>query len=159
MIVLGSMPSAMSLQLGQYYGNPRNQFWTIVYSLFGMEPEPDYRDRLAFLKQRKIALWDVIESCERRGSLDSSIEHERTNDLKALFRRYPGIGLVVFNGIKAERSFWTNASLDESIERRLRFITMPSTSPANTARADLKRAEWMKVRRYLDEPRTAHLSL
>lgn len=154
-IVLGSMPSAMSLELGRYYGNPRNQFWTIVFSLFGKEPDPDYEDRIAFLKERKIALWDVIESCERKGSLDTSIQHERTNDLNGLFRCHPDIGLVVFNGIKAERSFWTNASLDSSIERRLKFITLPSTSPANTTRAEVKRTEWMRIRTYLEEHRTA----
>jgi hypoxanthine-DNA glycosylase len=64
-IILGSMPSEMSLILHQYYGNPRNHFWKIGYSLFGREPHPVYEDRVAFLREKRIALWDVIDSCER----------------------------------------------------------------------------------------------
>lgn len=152
-IVLGSMPSIMSLNLHQYYGNPRNQFWTIMCSLFGMEPHPDYRERIAFLMERGIALWDVIESCVRKGSLDSSIAQERTNDLNRLFMSFPAIGLVVFNGIKAERSFRTKAVLEDTVEGRLQFYTVPSSSPANTARLEVKRKEWSTIKAYLDERR------
>ncbi len=141
----------MSLKLQQYYGNPRNQFWRIVYSLFEREPDLLYENRVAFLREKRIALWDVIDSCERKGSLDSAIKHEKANDLNGLFRNYPAVGLVVFNGTKAERSFLTDISLESSIEKRLMFRTVPSSSPANAVQAEVKRSEWSIIKTYLVE--------
>ncbi|UUZ91495.1 DNA-deoxyinosine glycosylase [Paenibacillus sp. P25] len=101
-LVLGSMPGEASLKLQQYYGHPRNHFWRLLYALLeGGEPPADYGERLRFAQSRGIALWDVLRACERQGSLDSAIRKPETNDFTALFRQYPGIRCVFFNGTAA----------------------------------------------------------
>ena len=64
----------------QYYGNARNQFWEIIYTLLKTTPDFNYVDRKLFLLKNSIALWDVIDNCYREGSLDSDIKNERVND-------------------------------------------------------------------------------
>jgi hypoxanthine-DNA glycosylase len=132
-LVLGSMPSEASLAANQYYAFRHNQFWRIAGELCGFAPDAPYAKRCAGLKRARIALWDVIESCVRPGSLDSAIREDGlcVNDFAAFFTAYPGIRRVCFNGRKAE-SAWRRhvlralpASLD--IEYRL----LPSTSPAH----------------------------
>lgn len=72
-LILGSMPGVMSLNKQQYYGNPRNHFWKIIYSLFNEVEDELYEQKKAFLLRKGIALWDVINNCYREGSLDSNI--------------------------------------------------------------------------------------
>ena len=67
------MPSEESLRRQQYYANPRNGFWPIMMTLLGREAEKNYSDRIKILIQNKIAIWDTLKSCNREGSLDSSI--------------------------------------------------------------------------------------
>jgi hypoxanthine-DNA glycosylase len=70
-LILGTAPSVKSLEHKQFYGHPQNFMWRIIYQLFNESgPDPVYENRLAFLKEHRLALWDVIESCEREGSLD-----------------------------------------------------------------------------------------
>ena len=71
------MPGEESLRKQEYYGHPRNQFWRIIYALFDVPLEDNYEKKLMFLKSKGIALWDVIESCWREGSLDSNIRNEK----------------------------------------------------------------------------------
>ncbi len=100
-LVLGSMPGDESLRRREYYGNPRNQFWRILYSFFGMEVEEVYEKRLAFALEHRIALWDVIESCQREGSLDANIREALPHDFRNLFKKYPRIHVIAFNGGKS----------------------------------------------------------
>ena len=73
MLVLGSAPSALSLQRQEYYGNPRNAFWPLMAELLGRPTGEDYAARTRMLLDARVALWDVLASAERSGSLDASI--------------------------------------------------------------------------------------
>ena len=86
-LILGSMPSVESLNQGFYYAHPRNAFWRILADVYG-EPLPvDIPGKVALLTRHDIALWDVLQSCERQGSLDSAIR-QPTPNVPALLR-YP----------------------------------------------------------------------
>ncbi len=125
-LILGSFPGEASLAAAQYYAHPRNQFWPIIGTLLD-EPLADaaYPVRLARLRARRIALWDVVASCRRAGSLDSAIRDPRVNDFEALLRRAPGLRAVAFNGATAGRHAPWFA------DRGLATYRLPSTSPAH----------------------------
>lgn len=125
LLILGSMPGAISLSKHEYYGNPRNHFWPIMYELFNEPMADSYEQRLLFLLDKKIALWDVIQNCERDGSLDSAIKQEEINDFDSLFAQYPAIKTVLFNGTKAYQSYKKYRGFSDD---RL-YLTLPSTSP------------------------------
>lgn len=93
-LILGSMPSVQSLKMRQYYGNPRNQFWQIMENLLKHDQWDNYAHKTRTLLDNKIALWDVIYSCQRKGSLDSNLCHITVNDFKQFLRRYPAINAV-----------------------------------------------------------------
>ncbi|MFO7730959.1 MAG: DNA-deoxyinosine glycosylase, partial [Spirochaetia bacterium] len=105
-LILWSMPSVKSLELGQYYGHPQNHFWKIMAELLDRPMPENYEGRTAMLRDAGIAVWDAFDSCRRKGSLDQSIREAKPNDVPGLLREYPGIRLVVFNGRKAEQGFY-----------------------------------------------------
>lgn len=142
-LILGSMPGVESLRLHQYYTNPRNQFWKILYTLFDSELNPDYEERVSFIKSKKIAVWDVIGNCYREGSLDSNIREEKVNDFNALFKAYPDIKTVMFNGGKAYETYkkWIGFGMPSDIT----FQKLTSSSPANTKRYEEKLREWSVI--------------
>lgn len=130
------MPGIASLRAGQYYAHPRNAFWSIMGELFGINPESPYPQRLVALRQQSIALWDVLKTCTRTGSLDSDIDESSIvpNDFASFFSAHPGIERIYFNGGKAEAAYKKHVlpMLDEywlNIPR----IKLPSTSPANAS--------------------------
>ncbi len=140
-LVLGSMPSEASLAAGQYYAHPRNLFWRIAGEICGFDPATPYVRRKAALTKAGIALWDVVESCERRGSLDSSIVADsiRVNDFAAFLCKHSTIRRICFNGRKAE-SAWRRHVLDDlPSERKLEYCLLPSTSPANAGMSYLRK--------------------
>jgi hypoxanthine-DNA glycosylase len=140
LLILGNMPSVLSLASGQYYGNPRNAFWRIITELFGGEPDAPYEQRTKTLAQHDIAVWDVLKHCRRLGSLDSAIEPDSmvANDFGPFFAARPRITRVYFNGAAAERNFGRLVRLELSVE----FHRLPSTSPAQTMRYADKLAAW-----------------
>lgn len=126
-LILGTMPSEESLRKQERYGHKSNQFWKIIFTLFD-KPLPDsYAEKNALLEENNIAIWDVIESCEGTGSLDSSIKNEKPNDFKKFFRKYPQIKHIFFTSKKAEEFYRRYVGFDENRA----FITLPSPSPAN----------------------------
>ena len=138
-LVLGTMPSAESLRQGFYYAHPRNAFWRIVAETFG-EPMPaSVEAKRALLLQHHIALWDVLASCERQGSLDSAIVRPEPNDIPGLLRASPGIGKICLNGGTAAKLFekYVGSGVGERPRQRL-----PSTSPAYTLSYAQKLAAW-----------------
>lgn len=70
-LILGSMPGVKSLEANEYYAHPRNAFWPIMNAIFGFDAALPYTQRIAALKAANVALWDVLQQCERTGSLDS----------------------------------------------------------------------------------------
>lgn len=127
-LIVGSMPGQQSLEKQQYYGNPRNHFWTIMAAIFNVNSIPEnYEERIQLLKRHRVGLWDVIQSCERVGSLDATIRNEQPNDFHKLFTAFPQIEFVLFNGGKAYEVFKKHIGLDILASRS--FEKMPSTSP------------------------------
>lgn len=125
LLILGSFPSVMSRAEGFYYGNPQNRFWKTVSGYFGEIAPETVDEKKAFLKRRKIALWDVVTSCEIDGSKDASIRKEQVADIP---------GLLVKSNIK--RIFCNGNKSYELLEREFPALInitqkLPSTSPAN----------------------------
>lgn len=143
-LILGSMPGVESLRLQQYYANPRNQLWKIIYAIFDAEPSQDYEDKVSFVMSKKIALWDVIQNCQREGSLDSNIREEQVNDLSGLFHGYPNIETVIFNGGKAYETYKKWIGFKDV--PNLTFLRLTSSSPANTKKFEEKLREWSVIK-------------
>ncbi len=139
-LILGSFPGVASLEKQQYYGHGRNQFWPLLAQLLDVPLPDDYDRRLAMLLAYRIALWDVLFSCQRQGSLDARIRDPKPNDLEGFLRKYQDIGHVFLNGASAEKLF----------ERFFGHLTiartrLPSTSPAHAVSLSKKRDAWQAV--------------
>ncbi len=106
-LILGSMPGKASLAAAQYYAHAQNLFWHILGEVTGAGPALPYPARARALRNCGIALWDVLASCTREGSLDSAIDDASisANDFVSFYRAHPGITQVFFNGAKAEASY------------------------------------------------------
>lgn len=133
-LVLGSMPGQASLAAGQYYAHPQNAFWRIIAELLQCDPASPYPARIAALKSARIALWDVLQSCRREGSLDAMIERDTqvANDFRTFFRKHGKIKHVFFNGAKAEACFKRHVA-GEIDTGSIEYARLPSTSPANAS--------------------------
>jgi hypoxanthine-DNA glycosylase len=133
-LILGSMPGRASLAAGEYYAHPRNAFWRIASELLRLDPASSYAARVRALRTARIAVWDVLRSCAREGSLDARIENDTlvTNDFRRFFRAHTKIRHVFFNGAMAEACFRRHVlpGLDRD---RLTYRRLPSTSPANAS--------------------------
>lgn len=142
-LVIGTMPGIASLEAAEYYGHPRNAFWKIIASLFNDGVDfKDYDEKKACLLSQEIGLWDSLQSCSRKGSLDSDIKNARPNDFETLLKSYP-VKKLVFNGNKAFEFF---RRFHKEILESIDFEIMPSTSPANaTISFDKKLALWKSV--------------
>lgn len=139
------MPSARSLEVQEYYGHPQNRFWTFIEELFGIERVLPHSDRLRQLRAAGVALWDVVQSCERVTSADARIREVEVNDFGALFVRYPGIGRVFCNGGKAHE-LWRRR-VTPRLEIDVPVTRLPSTSPANASQSvEGKLAAWAELR-------------
>ncbi|MGV0835889.1 DNA-deoxyinosine glycosylase [Mycolicibacterium thermoresistibile] len=140
LLILGNMPSVMSLAAQRYYETPRNAFWRIVGELLGFDPTAPYDDRLDAVRAARVAVWDVLRSCRRKGSLDSAVERDSMvpNDFHTFFAAHPTISRVVFNGAAAEANFARLTGDDFGLD----YVRAPSTSPAQTMRYDAKLRAW-----------------
>ena len=147
-LILGTMPSAESLRRQEYYANPRNQFWRILCAVLGTIDPAHYAGRIEILRRHRIALWDVLEACQRAGSLDSSIVRgsEHPTDIRGFLRSHPQVQTLALNGTKAASLFrrLTLPGLGPEAGR-LRLLDLPSTSPANTTRIETKITRWRLV--------------
>lgn len=138
------MPGEESLRKGEYYGFKHNHFWQIIFNIFEETLVQDYQEKKKFILQKNLALWDVIKSCEREGSLDSNIKNPLVNDFNTLFKEYPSIQRVFFNGKMAEQLF-RRFVLKHLGDFNIELISLPSTSPANTIGIDKKLLEWGQI--------------
>ncbi len=141
LIVLGSFPGVASLQAQQYYGHPRNHFWSILSVLWAIDLKAaTYAQRLDTARAHGLGLWDVYASCEREGSLDSAIENARFNDLASLKQRAPKLEAIAHNGGESARAMRHTRALGLPVHK------LPSTSPANASwRFERKLAAWRAV--------------
>jgi double-stranded uracil-DNA glycosylase len=148
-LILGSMPGRASLLAGQYYAHARNAFWPIMGALTCAAPALDYATRVAHLCAAGIAVWDVLQVCERSGSLDAAIiaDSMQANDFAIFLRRHPRLALIAFNGGLAERVF--RRLVLPQLDGTLAGVTLqrlPSTSPAHAAMSSAaKLAAWREV--------------
>ena len=148
-LVLGSFPSRRSLELGQYYGHRRNHFWELMGMLTGMPMPAGYELRLQRLAEAGIAVWDLVASCSREGSLDRDILDELPNPVGDFVAGRPGIAGIALNGGKAAEIFRMRVAptlgrgplaIGEIMEwrppgtrsRSVLVSRMPSTSPVPT---------------------------
>ncbi|WNV05101.1 DNA-deoxyinosine glycosylase [Candidatus Methylospira mobilis] len=141
-LILGSMPGRDSLKAAQYYAHPRNIFWRIMAEILHFDAGAPYQNRTAALSDARIALWDVLHSCKRPGSLDSSIEADTVvvNDFQKFFLRYDRIGSVIFNGSKAEH-YYVRRVLPHLNGKPPRYFRAPSTSPAHASLSYARKLE------------------
>src|SRR5215813_6689688 len=123
-LILGSIPGVKSLEKQQYYAHPQNKFWKIIFELFHEDFTDNYEERINILKKNHIALWDVIDSCERKGSLDSEIKNEEANQIEELLEQYPDITAIFCNGRKSYKNLQKVLGKNFKIP----IILMPSTS-------------------------------
>ncbi|MBV6878864.1 DNA-deoxyinosine glycosylase [Epilithonimonas ginsengisoli] len=144
-LILGSVPGAKSLEMKQYYAFPQNQFWRILFHLFDSEFSEDYETRINLLKQNKIALWDVIESCERKGSLDTEIKDEIDNNIPELIDNHPNIQTIFCNGQKSYKNLVKILGKDFKIP----IVVLPSTSPLHTVKFGEKLLSWEQIKTQL----------
>lgn len=131
-LVLGSLPGARSIAEQQYYAHPQNAFWKIMKDVFGIDG--DYASRCAGLVENRIALWDVLGSSIRPGSMDAdiSLESAIVNDFPRFLSGHADIRLIAFNGKKAEQLFTRFVDVDD-LPGKIRRVGLPSTSPAYAA--------------------------
>lgn len=145
-LVLGSMPGKASLQAQQYYAHPRNLFWPFIQNILGVDAAGGYTERCEALVREGVAVWDVLQSCERPSSLDADIIESSIvpNDFAALLSQNVGIQKILFNGAKAHKAFMKYVAPDiEHLLIDIQLIPLPSTSPANASiRREVKLAAW-----------------
>lgn len=140
-LVLGSMPGIDSLRAGQYYAHARNAFWPILFELAGEPLCDSYDARTALLVRHGIALWDVLASCVRTGSLDAAIRRPCVHDFEGFYRTHQRIGHVLFNGRLAEDTYRRKVGFSEG--RIYRYL--PSTSPAHAISFADKKDAWAEA--------------
>lgn len=132
-LILGSMPGQASLKAFQYYAHPQNLFWKVLGEAFGFDPRADYAIRVAALNAHHIAVWDVLASCHRPGSLDADIDTRSAipNDLPGFLQQHPHIRRICLNGGAAATLF--QRYFKHTLPATLECLRLPSTSPANAS--------------------------
>ncbi|WP_395064660.1 DNA-deoxyinosine glycosylase [Flavobacterium sp.] len=141
-LILGTIPGEQSILLNQYYGHVRNNFWKLLFTIFETPFSDDYENKKILLLQNKIALWDVLQVCERKGSLDSAIKNEVANDFEDFLKNHSKINHIFFNGQKASSFFKKYVVL----EKQYQTTILPSTSPANASKTfEKKLSEWKAI--------------
>lgn len=143
------MPGEVSLREQQYYAHPRNAFWQLMESIFGINRGFSYEDRCRLLLARGVALWDVVKTCRRAGSLDADIVHSSilANDFAAFYSIHRNIRSIYFNGTMAQKSYrrYVLPFLPEAMAN-IPQVKLPSTSPAHAAlNFTQKLAQWQRI--------------
>ncbi len=147
LLVLGSLPGAISLRQQRYYAHPQNLFWRLIGAVIGRDLVPlSYEARLEALLEAKVGLWDTVATATREGSLDAAIRLHEASDLAALVAALPALRAIGFNGATSAR-----------IGRRqlgplpgLALVDLPSSSPAYASLGFEQKCEaWRKLAAYL----------
>ncbi len=142
-LILGTLPGDESIRQQQYYAHPQNQFWRILSAVYCEPLQAGYEDRVALVARHDLAVWDVLRSAERVGSLDSKIQNAIPNDFDVFFATHKHLKEIAFNGQKAQALYKRYiANSERGTSRALRTAVMPSTSPAYTISIEEKVAQW-----------------
>jgi hypoxanthine-DNA glycosylase len=140
LFILGSLPGEASLAARRYYAHPTNQFWRLLGSAIGEELQSlSYEQRLDRLAQRRVGLWDVIASANRRGSLDQAIREAEHNQIDHLLHDYPELRAIAFNGTTAAAK---GRKLIGNPPPQVTLVDLPSSSAANTRSFANKARAW-----------------
>lgn len=127
-LILGTLPSVKSRENNFYYGHKQNRFWKVLATLL-KEPVPEtIEEKKAMLLAHRIALWDVIQSCDIKGSSDSSIKNVQPTDIGMILKK-TNVTQIYANGNKAGQLYKRYQFPVTGIEATV----LPSTSPANAA--------------------------
>jgi hypoxanthine-DNA glycosylase len=126
-LILGTFPSLDSFKYHFYYAHKRNQFWKILSEIFDV-PLSDDKEKVDFLLKNYIALWDMVQSCERKNSADSNLKNIMPHDIPALLSQYPNIQKILFTGKKAEQIYMRYFK-----DLEINTAVLPSPSPAYAA--------------------------
>lgn len=144
-LILGTMPSPKSRELGFYYGHPRNRFWPVMADVMGEGYPETTEDKISFCHRNRIAVWDVLKSCEISGADDNSIRNPVANDMDEILKKAP-IQAIFGTGTKASVLYQKYCFPQTGIP----IIKLPSTSPANCGTSYEKLLEAYKaIRTYL----------
>ncbi|MFQ9510607.1 MAG: DNA-deoxyinosine glycosylase [Lachnospiraceae bacterium] len=127
-LILGTFPSVKSREGDFYYGHPRNRFWLVLANILRVETPETIDEKKKMLLEGKVAIWDVIESCDIKGSSDSSIRNVVPADINKILNKAP-IVQIYANGEKAFQLYMKYCFADTKRD----IIKLPSTSPANAA--------------------------
>lgn len=141
-LILGSFPSERSLALGEYYANRRNQFWRLLGAVLDFEPDLPYARRIAAVLDGGVALWDVVHSCRRVGSMDHAIERKSlvVNDFDAFLGEHRSIAAVFVNGATAFDLYEKHVTTPLPVTR----LTSSSGAAASVPFAD-KLSQWRAI--------------
>ena len=127
-LILGSFPSVKSREAEFFYGHPQNRFWKVLSTILCKDEPKSTQEKRTMLLENRIALWDVIASCEIEGSADSTIKNAKANDLSRILC-HADIQKICVNGKTAKKYY--DLYIKPAIGREA--ICLPSTSPANAA--------------------------
>ena len=127
-LILGSIPSPASREVGFYYGHPRNRFWQMLAELYGMPLPESIEEKKALVLSHGLAMWDVIEECDIIGASDSSVKNALPTDIPSLLSKTQ-IRTILCNGALSKKIYDQYQLPRTGIPAQ----KMPSTSPANAA--------------------------
>ena len=145
-LILGTMPGKESLRLNEYYAHGQNAFWKIIFALYDLPLSTDYKMKREVLLNNGIALWDVLQNCQRESSLDSDIKQEEPNNLRMFLLSHPEISKIYFNGSGAAKFFKKYFS-DIDLPKQV----LPSTSPAHAVKWEEKLSVWHILKLNVDK--------
>jgi TDG/mug DNA glycosylase family protein len=146
LLVLGSLPGAVSLAKQRYYAHPQNQFWRLIGAVIEQDLIPlPYGERLEALLAAGVGLWDTVAAATREGSLDADIRLHEASDLAALAATLPNLKAIGFNGGASARIGRKQLAASD----RFALIDLPSSSPAYASLSfERKREAWLALRAY-----------
>lgn len=127
-LILGTLPSVKSRENHFYYGHRQNRFWKLLARICEEDIPETIEEKKAILLKNHIAIWDVIYSCDIRGSSDSSIKNVVPTDLKRVLAD-SSVTQIYANGNKAGILY----KKYQQCNTNMGITVLPSTSPANAA--------------------------
>ena len=125
-LILGSIPSVKSREQGFYYAHPKNRFWQVLAIILKEDLPETIEEKRVFLERNKIALWDVLASCNIEKSSDASIKNIKVNNINKLIKE-TNIKKIFTLGKKAYDIY----QKEVFPKTKIAAIYLPSTSPAN----------------------------